>query len=179
MVTPSHASTARWAYLSATWNLVDASRVAAGLDAELMLGADGFLPPSEGRKRSAAWRVAVIESWDRQCAFCGYDGQLAGAPVGLDAAHVRWFSFQGPDELDNGLALCTLHHKLFDRGVLGLGHDLQVLVSGAFTARTRAGRNVYDLHGRPLTARPGIRLPHAAHVRWHTSEVFKGSPLAA
>jgi putative restriction endonuclease len=99
--------------------------------------------------------------------------------VGLDAAHVRWFSFQGPDELDNGLALCTLHHKLFDRGVLGLGHDLQVLVSGTFTARTSAGRNVYDLHGRPLTARPGTRLPHAAHVRWHTSEVFKGSPLAA
>jgi putative restriction endonuclease len=33
------------------------------------------------------------------------------------------------DELDNGLALCSLHHKLFDRGVFGLDDDLTVVVS--------------------------------------------------
>lgn len=30
-----------------------------------------------------------------KCAFCGYDGQLAGASVGVEAAHVRWFAFSG------------------------------------------------------------------------------------
>jgi predicted restriction endonuclease len=68
------------------------------------------------RRRSPAWRTAVLQAWDRQCAFCGYDGQLGGASAGLDAAHVRWFTFDGPDDLDNGLALCALHHKLFDLG---------------------------------------------------------------
>jgi putative restriction endonuclease len=47
----------------------------------------------------------VLQAWDRQCAFCGYGGQLAGASAGIDAAHVRWFNFGGPDDLDNGLAL--------------------------------------------------------------------------
>jgi putative restriction endonuclease len=157
-------------------SLVSDVLLAAGLDPELTLGG-APVPTAEARRRSAAWRLSVIEAWDRQCAFCGYDGQLAGASVGLDAAHVRWFAFDGPDELDNGLTLCSLHHKLFDRGVLGLGVD-RVLVSGAFTARTETGRRVYDLHDRPLRPRPGTPLPQQAHVRWHTTEVFKGLPLA-
>jgi putative restriction endonuclease len=71
----------------------------------------------------------VLEAWDRQCAFCGYDGQITGTSVAIEAAHVRWFAFDGPDALDNGLALCVLHHKLFDLGSVGTqpataGHGL-------------------------------------------------------
>lgn len=72
-----------------------------------------------GRRRDPVWRRQVLQAWDGSCAFCGFDGQVAGSPVGIEAAHVRWFAFGGPDTLDNGLALCMLHHKLFDRGVLG------------------------------------------------------------
>lgn len=154
--------------------------VATGLDPELVMGSGtGALPELAARRRSVQWRYAVIEAWDRQCAFCGYDGQLGGAPVGLESAHVRWWSFGGPDELDNGLALCALHHKLFDRGVLGLDEELRVVVSAHFTARTPVGRAVYDLHGRALQARPGTVLPASTHVGWHGTEVFKGAALAA
>jgi putative restriction endonuclease len=153
---------------------------ATGLDPELVLGAGtGHIPEPAARQRSVHWRYAVIEAWDRQCAFCGYDGQLGGAPVGLESAHVRWWAFDGPDELDNGLALCALHHKLFDRGVLGLDDQLRVAVSTQFSARTPVGRMVYDLHGRALQARPGTVLPAIDHVVWHDREVFKGSALAA
>ena len=117
--------------------------------------------------------------WDRQCAFCGFDGQLSGATVGIDAAHVRWFNLDGPDEPDNGLALCVLHHKLFDRGVLGLDLKLCIRVSTTYSARTQAGRAVYDLHGSTLRARPGTAMPAADHLRWHHRWVFKGQPLAA
>jgi putative restriction endonuclease len=105
--------------------------------------------------------------------------QLAGASAGIDAAHVRWFNFDGPDDLDNGLALCALHHKLFDLGALGLDLSLRVLVSAVFNARTSAGRAVYELHGRLLTPRPGTITPSADHITWHAREVFKGKPLAA
>ena len=52
-------------------------------------------------------------------------------------------------------------------------------VSDVFTARTGAGRAVYDLHGRELAPRPGTVLPAGGHVSWHASEVFEGRPLAA
>lgn len=151
--------------------------VATGLDPDLVLSGTSVrgLP---GRQRSAGWRHAVVQAWDRACAFCGYDGALLGTPVGLEAAHVRWFSHDGPDELDNGLALCTLHHKLFDRGALGLDDGFTVRVSADFSARTEAGRAVYALDGVQLRPRPGTPLPAAAHVAWHRREVFKGVSAA-
>ena len=156
---------------------------AAGLDPREVLGAGALLPDAgvvpDERRRDSGWRFAVLEAWDRQCAFCGYDGQLAGASVGIEAAHVRWFAFDGPDALDNGLALCALHHKLFDLGALGLDTRLRVMVSAKFSARTQAGRAVYSLHGRELSPRPGTPLPASAHVVWHGQQVFKGEPLAA
>jgi putative restriction endonuclease len=149
--------------------------MAVGLDPELLEG--GTTPPRD-RRRSSAWPAAVIEAWDRQCAFCGFDGATGGAVVGIEAAHVRWFTLGGPDDLDNGLALCSLHHKLFDRGMLGLDDDLAVVVSRRFSARTPQGRALYDLHGRRLRPRPGTPLPAERHVAWHREQVFQGAALA-
>ena len=104
---------------------------------------------------------------------------LTLAPVGIEAAHVRWFNFDGPDDPDNGLALCSLHHKLFDRGVIGLLGPGTIVVSSAFSAVSPVGRSVYDLHGHDLRPRPGTSLPSSAHIDWHRQEVFKGIPLAA
>jgi putative restriction endonuclease len=152
---------------------------AAGLDPEVVLRSADAVPDPAAvrRRRDPAWRETIIEAWDRQCAFCGFDGQVGGVTVGLDAAHVRWFAHDGPDEADNGLALCVLHHKLFDRGVLGLGLDLRIDVSSAYSARTEAGRALYDLHGGELRPRPGTAVPAAGHLSWHRSEVFRGRPL--
>lgn len=66
----------------------------------------------------------------------------------------------------------------FDRGVLGLTEKCTITVSDAFSARTTAGRRVYDLAGRVITRRLGTQLPAARHIAWHTSQVFKGNPLA-
>ena len=52
-------------------------------------------------------------------------------------------------------------------------------MSDAYTARTEAGRRVYDLHDVELRPRPGTPLPAAVHVAWHGREVFKGTGLAA
>jgi len=73
-----------------------------------------------GGRRCAAsqQRVAGADAvrWDRQCGSCGYDGQLGNAAVGIEAAHVRWSNFDGPDDLDNGLEVRVLDHKLFHAG---------------------------------------------------------------
>lgn len=153
---------------------------AVGLDPDTVFGVPAAVATVvQGRKRDANWRRQIVAAWDRCCAFCGYDGALHGAPVGIEAAHIRWFNFGGPDSLDNGLALCSLHHKLLDRGAIGLSDPATIFVSDAFSAVGEIGRSVYALHGRELRPRPGTELPAAEHVRWHRQEVFKGNPLAA
>jgi putative restriction endonuclease len=153
--------------------------IAVGLDPDVLeRGAADGGTSQEQRRRSRVWPAAVLEAWDRQCAFCGFDGAASGSAVGIEAAHVRWFKQGGPDELDNGMALCSLHHKLFDRGMLGLDDDHAVVVSQRFSARTPIGRTVYDLHGQRLRPRRGTPLPAGRHVDWHRAQVFRGSGLA-
>jgi putative restriction endonuclease len=158
-----------------TASIADDVLAAVGFDPESC--GDGVrLTAAPGRRRSTAWREQIMLAWNRSCAFCGFDGVLGGAAVGIEAAHVRWFNFDGPDELDNGMALCSLHHKLFDRGALGLSNG-RIVVSSYFTANTEAGRRTYELHDVELQPRPGTRMPAASHIEWHTTQVFKGLSL--
>ncbi len=158
-----------------TSSIADDVLTAVGFDPESATAGE---PSSGTRRRSAAWREQILQAWDRACAFCGFDGALGGVAVGIEAAHVRWFNFDGPDEPDNGLALCSLHHKLFDRGALGLA-DGRVVVSNFFSASTDSGRRIYDLHGVELRLRPGALAPAASYVEWHTSQVFRGVSLTS
>ncbi|MFE0474027.1 phosphorothioated DNA-binding restriction endonuclease [Streptomyces sp. NPDC058947] len=133
------------------------------------------------RRRDPRMRELVLTAYEYRCAFCGYDGRIGAVPVGLEAAHVRWWAFGGPDEIDNGLCLCSLHHKLFDKGVLGVGDDHRILVSQRFVGHSPAAReHVIALAGRPLVGpQPGASPVAAEHRDWHARQVFHGEPRPA
>lgn len=152
---------------------------AVGLDLEqaeagIVRGADA----EARRQRDRRMRELILTAYEFQCAFCGYDGALGASAVGLEAAHVRWWSHEGPDEVDNGLCLCSLHHKLFDKGVLGLGEGHRILVSDRFVGRSEASRrHVLALSGRPVIGPQAGRPPVAdRHRQWHVRQVFHGVP---
>ena len=128
------------------------------------------------RRRDPRFRDLVLVAYEYRCAACGYDGGLGHEAVGIEAAHVRWWAANGPDELANGVALCSLHHKLFDRGAIGLTTDHKVTVSSRFIGRSSAAEQlVLALVGKPLV-RPqsGHAPPAAQHVSWHETQVFRG-----
>ncbi|CAL9521102.1 phosphorothioated DNA-binding restriction endonuclease [Streptomyces sp. Tu 3180] len=133
------------------------------------------------RQRDRRMREKVLTAYEYRCAFCGYDGRIDAVPVGLEAAHVRWWAFGGPDDVDNGLCLCSLHHKLFDKGVLGVDDGHRILVSQRFAGHGPAARaQVTGLSGRPLIGpQPGAAPVAAPHRAWHTAQVFRGDPRPA
>jgi putative restriction endonuclease len=141
-------------------------------------GATGRLAPDLG---NALLRELVLTAYEYRCAFCGYDGRIGAVPVGLEAAHVRWWAFGGPDDVDNGLCLCSLHHKLFDKGVLGVDDSHRILVSQRFVGHSTAARDhVVALAGRPVIGPQSAARPVAdSHRAWHTSQVFHGAPRLA
>ncbi|MGH3506503.1 MAG: HNH endonuclease, partial [Nocardioidaceae bacterium] len=175
----SHRLVARVARLLVDLNFPDSLAndvlAAADLDPDLIRhsGAVTRSVPAQRRPR-VGWQADVLDDWDRRCAFCGFDGHVGSVAVGLDAVHVRWFALDGPDDADNGLALCSLHHKLLDSGVLGLDEDYRITVSKAFAGASAAAIAVRELHGVRLVPPPGATLPAPAHVEWHSREVFKG-----
>jgi putative restriction endonuclease len=83
-------------------------------------------------------------------------------------------------EIGNGLCLCSIHHKLFDKGVLGVTSQRKITVSARFAGRSKAaGLLVISLSGQdvspPLKGFPAVAEHYAT---WHTREVFRSPPRA-
>ena len=147
-----------------------------GLDLQAVEAQAARHRASSLRRRDPAFRDLVLMAYEYRCAMCGYDGRLGNEAVGLDAAHVRWWAFEGPDTVDNALCLCSMHHKLLDRGVVGIDPGNTVAVSARFVGRGRAAEVlVLDILGRPLhEPQRGQDPPALAHVEWHHNQVFSG-----
>ena len=96
-------------------------------------------------------------------------------PVALEAAHIRWHQAGGPDLEVNGLALCSLHYKLFDRGAFTLSNDLEVLVSDDANGTAGFHEWLMRFHGEKLNfPQREAYYPGENYTRWHVREVFKG-----
>ena len=133
-----------------------------------LAGSEGAAHTIRSRPRRRGFAEEVLRAYAYQCAMCGFDGALGHYPVGIEAAHVRWHSQKGPDEIANALALCALHHALFDLGVLGITDERRICVSGLYVARNEAGRAVDELAGKPLLIpRPYQPTVDVIHISWH------------
>ena len=143
-----------------------------GLDLSGAMEATGVTPR---RRRSPEFRDTVLMAYELRCAICGWDGRLGAEAVGLEAAHVRWFNIGGPDSIDNGLCLCSMHHKLLDKGVIGITHERTVAVSARFVGiGPVAEQLVLSQLGKAISEPlAGIPAPAQEHIDWHTAEVFR------
>lgn len=127
-------------------------------------------------RRDPAFREAVLRAYERRCAVCGYDGRLGDSLVGLEAAHIHFKQDNGRDAVDNGLALCALHHKIFDYGGIGLSQERRILVSQDFAGHEATRQFVLQFQGRPLQGPQADSMAPAPDVvRWHQKNVFRGA----
>ena len=129
------------------------------------------------RPRDPRFRQRVLEAYEHRCAICGFNVTFRERSVGLEAAHIKWRMAEGPDTPRNGMALCALHHKLFDRGVFTMSDQLAIKVSEQADA-TSPGFEEWlgRFEGRDIYLPSEPYLPDAAYVQWHTKQVFKGDP---
>jgi len=131
-------------------------------------------------KRDPGFRPAVLDAYQEKCAVCAFDVRLAGKSTAVEAAHIHWHADAGPARVRNGLALCTLHHRLFDRGAFTLSADDLTI----FVARDAHGTGFEEVVGRFEGTLPRVLpqshrdLPEPRYLRWHHREVFRGSSQA-
>jgi len=157
-------------------SLHDEIAEAAGIDLDVR-STSSRLP------RPAGFRDEVLRAYEHQCAICGFQALLDGTAIGVEAAHVRWHAYDGPSVIENGLALCVLHHKFFDLGVLGLAPERTILVSARVSGGVGASTQIVDHAGMPLRdPQAGTQGVSEDYVDWHRREVFRhparGSALA-
>ncbi len=124
-------------------------------------------------KRSASFSANVLKAYGNSCAVCGYHIRVGQGTLALEAAHIKWHQAGGPDEVDNGLALCAIHHKALDYGAIGITASRTIIVSCDVSGNS-IGQWFEPFHGTPLR-RPGRKewMPNLDFIRWHALQVFR------
>jgi putative restriction endonuclease len=127
------------------------------------------------RLHQKAFRERVLRAYRQQCAFC----RLRHEEL-LDAAHITPDAEEGGEPVvQNGLALCKLHHAAFDRSFIGVRPDYVIEVRGDILHETDGPtlkHSIQALHGSRIHLPRGATLrpdPERLALRY---ERFKATP---
>ena len=126
------------------------------------------------RQRDRQFTIDVLENFRYSCAFCGFHAVLNGQATGIDAAHVQWHAYRGPDDVANGIALCKLHHWAFDKGILGIDDEERVYIADVFAAQSDGGLPLESLANQRLAVPPRNQAIAKRFLDWHISNVYLG-----
>jgi putative restriction endonuclease len=125
--------------------------------------------------RDPHFRVRILTVYGYTCAICGFDVRLGETALGVEAAHIKWYQAGGPSIETNGLALCILHHKHFDRGAFTIALNRQVQVSEYAHGATGFTEWLLAYHGKPIRPPQSPQyLPKEEYLHWHMQQVFRG-----
>jgi len=71
--------------------------------------------------RNNSFKSRILTSYSNRCAFCSVQLKL------IDAAHIVPVQYDGTDETSNGIALCALHHRAYDKNLVTFNEEYQIL----------------------------------------------------
>jgi len=127
------------------------------------------------KRRDPEFRERILRAYEYSCAVCGFNVRLGNTLVALEAAHIKWRQAGGPDNEVNGIALCTMHHKLFDRGVFSLDRSLKLQVASSAHGTEGFKEWLLRFHGKEIRPPQSLLyMPNNNFVHWHAKEVFRG-----
>jgi putative restriction endonuclease len=124
--------------------------------------------------RDRVFRRVVLRAYDSRCAVTGLRLINGGGRAEVEAAHIRPVEANGPDIVSNGLALSGTAHWMFDRGLISVADDLQILISRQVNDADSV-RGMINKSGRILSP-DSKRLsdrPHPYFLSWHRANRFK------
>jgi putative restriction endonuclease len=122
--------------------------------------------------RDRIFRRVVLQAYSEKCAISGLRLINGSGRAEVAAAHIRPVEASGPDIVNNGIALSGTVHWMFDRGLISLADDLQILISRQ--ANDPDGiRGLINKNGYAFTPRREIERPHPHFLQWHREHCFK------
>ena len=122
--------------------------------------------------RDRVFRRVVLRAYDERCAITGLKLINGRGRAEVAAAHIRPVEASGPDIVSNGLALSGTAHWMFDRGLISLADDLEILISRQ-TNDPESVRSMINRSGRALAPQRISDRPHPHFLEWHREHCFK------
>jgi len=116
------------------------------------------------------FRKAILSSYESSCCICRLD-----LPPLLVASHIVPWSANKESRSDpeNGLCLCALHDKAFDRGLISLKTSLEIMVSPTIKSSKSefAKYTLQEFQDKRMTM-PRRFPPKPEYLQWHQENIF-------
>jgi putative restriction endonuclease len=121
--------------------------------------------------RDRAFRKRVLEAYDCRCALTGFQFINGGGRAEAEAAHIQSVEADGPDIITNGIALSGTVHWMFDRGLISLTDNLEILLSSKINDIDGV-RKIINPEGQARLPKHPEWRPHPRYLKWHREECF-------
>lgn len=124
--------------------------------------------------RGGAFKKEVPKLYGYRCCISGLKIDATFNVSLIDACHIRPFAKSYNDTITNGIALCPNLHRAFDRGLIGIDGNYEVVVSERFTESSDTTYSIKKLVGKAiiLPAEPRF-YPSEENLAWHRKHTFK------
>lgn len=128
----------------------------------------------KAQRRDPNFRRDVLNAYNGRCAICGFDARLNDDLFALEAAHIKWKQFNGPCSVNNGLALCSIHHKALDKGAISVTPEMRIKVSPALNGGMIVESMIWEYENRKIKLpRQSEQHPLVQYFNWHDGNVFR------
>ena len=117
------------------------------------------------------FRRTILASYDNTCCICGID-----LPRLLVASHIVPWAVrkESRTDPDNGLCLCAIHDKAFDRGLLGVLQTNEIVVSESVSvSKSRAVQDYLVAFAGQNIHLPRRFPPKPDNLAWHLEKRFQ------
>lgn len=141
--------------------IVPLKRIKVGLEEEVYV-------------RNGLFKKLVPKVYQSTCSFTGMKLTSTYGFNFVDACHIIPFSVSQDDRVSNGLSLCPNLHRAFDRGIVSVDANYQILVSDQLVENENHPYSLEKLRGQQIHL-PVERkyYPASDNLKWHREKVFK------
>ncbi len=124
--------------------------------------------------RSTIFRREVVKIHNESCCVSRLRVSALFTITMVDACHIVPFAKDFDNSLTNGIALCPNLHRAFDRGLISVNENYEVILSSAFKENTQSEFSFSKIEGKTI-ALPNDKdfWPSLANFEWHRKNVFK------
>ena len=123
--------------------------------------------------RDPKFRELVVRTYQGRCAISGMELRNGGGRAEVQAAHIKSVEADGPDIIQNGIALSGTIHWMFDRKLLSIDEDHSILIAKDSIADDMIGRLINPERKLVVPSNPHFQ-PHPSFLKWHRENAFLG-----
>ncbi len=124
--------------------------------------------------RNGLFKKMVPKIYGNRCCFTGMQLSSTFGHSFVDACHIVPFSLTHNDKVTNGIALCPNLHRAFDRGLVGIDENYNIIVSEHVLEDTEHSYGIGRMHGKPMALpKEKLHYPAQEYIGWHRENLFK------